>query len=175
MAVNFHKIFTALLTVAGLAFLSGSARLLAAEQQDESLEIKPVYIFQNKGNRDPFVPRFRQEALSSVAMVDITTFTLLGITTDSQGRRAALFRSKSGSTSGYVFLEGRLYGDNDEEVNYISGEWKGERDILLRQGDREVLFKMPQQADTQTNIYPDTTARPQEQGSNRTGNSQANP
>jgi hypothetical protein len=108
---------------------------------DEQFEIKPLYIFQNSGGRDPFSPRYKQETFPTVLKVDITTLTLLGIT-ESNNIRTALFKSKIGSNFGYIFTGGKLYGDNEEIITDIAGEFKSNIEVLLRQGDGEVLFKL---------------------------------
>lgn len=131
MALNYAVILAALLMP--VCALAGDA--------DGKFDIKPLYIFQNSGGRDPFSPRYKQETFPTVLAVDITTLTLLGIT-ESNNIRTALFKSKIGSNFGYIFTGGRLYGDNDEIITDIAGEFKNDMEVLLRQGDREVLFKL---------------------------------
>jgi hypothetical protein len=120
----------------------------------DDFEIKPVYVFENKAGRDPFEPRYKTEATQSMADVDITTFSLQGIT-DSKGTQAALFTSKSGNPFGYIFIEGKLYGENDKVISDVSGEIKENAEVLLIQGDREVLFKLNERQNG-PNIRPDT-------------------
>jgi len=108
---------------------------------DDELEVKPLYIFQNKADRDPFEPRGKKQAVPPIAEVDITTFRLLGIT-ESGGVKAALFRSKSGNPFGYIFIGTKLYGDNDKVVAGVDGEIKNDEEVILVQGDKEVLFKL---------------------------------
>jgi|GEM_PF-1084036 hypothetical protein len=114
---------------------------LKADDQNEKFDIKPLYIFQNSGGRDPFSPRYKEETFPTVVAVDITTLALLGIT-ESNNVKTALFKSKIGSNFGYIFTGGRMYGDNDEIISDIAGEFKSDMEVLLRQGDREVLFKL---------------------------------
>jgi hypothetical protein len=125
----------------------------AAESEDE-FEIKPLYIFEDKAGRDPFEPRHRKEAVPAMMSVDITTFSLQGIT-ESRGMLAALFKSKSGNPFGYIFMDGKLYGENDRVIPDIAGEIKANNEVLLIQGDREVLFKLDENTDG-PNIRPDT-------------------
>jgi hypothetical protein len=120
----------------------------------DDFEIKPVYIFVNKAGRDPFEPRYKTEAAPAMVDVDITTFSLQGIT-ESKGLQAALFKSKSGNPFGYIFIDGKLYGENDRIIPDVSGEIKENQQVLLIQGDREVLFKLDEQIDG-PNIRPDT-------------------
>jgi hypothetical protein len=125
----------------------------SAETADD-FEIKPVYIFVDKAGRDPFEPRYKTEVAPAMVDVDITTFSLQGIT-ESKGMQAALFKSKSGSPFGYIFIDGKLYGENDRIIPDVSGEIKENQQVLLVQGDKEVLFKIDEQLDG-PNIRPDT-------------------
>jgi hypothetical protein len=120
----------------------------------DDFEIKPVYIFVNKAGRDPFEPRYKTEAAPAMVDVDITTFSLQGIT-ESKGMQAALFKSKSGNPFGYIFIDGRLYGENDRVIPDVSGEIRENQQVLLVQGDREVLFKLDEQLNG-PDIRPDT-------------------
>lgn len=125
----------------------------AADMTDD-FEIKPVYVFVNKAGRDPFEPRHKTQAAPAMMDVDITTFSLLGIT-ESKGMQAALFKSKSGNPFGYIFIDGKLYGENDRVIADVSGEIKQNEEVLLIQGDREVLFKLDDR-NNGPNIRPDT-------------------
>jgi hypothetical protein len=108
----------------------------------DEFEIKPAYIFQNKAGRDPFEPRYKREAVPAMAEIDITAFSLQGITIDAGGGKAALFRSKSGNPFGYIFMDGKLYGENDQVIPDVAGEIRPTNEVLLIQGDKEVLFKL---------------------------------
>ena len=77
----------------------------------------------------------------AVVEVDISTFLLIGIT-NSQDVKAALFRSKSGSPFGYIFMNGKLQGENERIISDVAGEIKSDEEVVLIQGDREVLFKL---------------------------------
>jgi hypothetical protein len=119
---------------------------LKAEESADFSAVKPLYIFQNKGGRDPFYPRYMKQTSGSIESVDITTLSLQGVT-ESNGIKSALLKSRNGLTFGYIFTDGRLYGDNDVEIADVTGEFKGENELLLRQGDREITFSMPENAD----------------------------
>lgn len=120
----------------------------------DEFEIKPLYVFENKAGRDPFEPRYKKEAAPAVVEVDITTFSLQGIT-ESKGIQAALFKSKSGNPFGYIFMDGRLYGENDKVIPDVAGEIKEGGEVILIQGDREVLFRLNESIEG-PNIRPDT-------------------
>ncbi|HRU39071.1 MAG TPA: hypothetical protein P5511_04280 [Candidatus Goldiibacteriota bacterium] len=111
-----------------------------AVAEDEYL-IKPLYEFKNKAKRDPFSARHEKDSTIAAVSVDITTFSLIGITQSGQ-LKTALFKSKNGTPFGYIFAEGRLYGENDRVIEGIEGEIRGVDIVLLRQGDREVIFKL---------------------------------
>ena len=125
-----------------------------ADDDNSAFEIKPLYIFQNKAGRDPFTPRYRTGVLPSMLKVDISTFTLVGIT-QSNGSRAALFRSKTGVQTGYIFMDGRLTTDNDVVVTDVAGVFKNDTEIMLKQGDKEVLFTLPKTPPVSPIIRPD--------------------
>ena len=114
---------------------------IVAEEEEMDFDIKPIYQFQNKSGRDPFEPRYKKELAPAVVEVDISTFLLIGIT-KSEGANAALFKSKSGNPFGYIFINGKLYGENERIIPDIAGEIKSDSEVVLVQGDREVLFKL---------------------------------
>jgi len=130
----------------------GMAAVSTAAAEDE-FEIKPLYVFQNKAARDPFTARNEKHSTTAVVNVDISTFSLLGIT-QSGGLKTALFKSRSGSPFGYIFTEGRLYGENDRVIPGIDGEIRGVDTVVLRQGDKEVLFRLDAAVDG-PNIRPE--------------------
>lgn len=134
------KIKTAVVFIVFLAALFALQPVSADEA--ENLEIKPSYVFQDKAGRDPFEPRYEKEVAPAFKEVDITTFSLQGITTDDRGMKAALFKSRSGNPFGYIFIGDKLYGENDQVISDVTGEIKSDKEALLRQGDREVLFKI---------------------------------
>ncbi|MCX7698974.1 MAG: hypothetical protein N2114_05865 [Candidatus Goldbacteria bacterium] len=112
-----------------------------AQEQELIFEIKPIYEFTFKAGRDPFEPRILKEQIPAMIDVDISTFKLIGIT-ESQGVKTALFMSRSGSTFGFIFIDGVLYGENNRKIPGITGEIKSNEEVLLIQGDKEVLFKL---------------------------------
>ena len=139
-----------------LSVFLGTA-VIKAEANGDDFTVKPIYIFQNKAGRDPFTPRFEKENSYSISAVDITTLSIQGVS-ESSGIKTALFRTKSGMSFGYIFTEGKLYGDNDVEITDVNGEFKGDFEVLLRQGDREVLFRLPSEASDGPNIRPEQSA-----------------
>lgn len=143
------------------AFLLGlmliPAVIIAVDSGDD-FTVKPSYIFQNKAGRDPFVPRFIKETSFSILAVDITTLSIMGVS-ESLGVKTALFRTKSGMSFGYIFTDGRLYGDNDLQIADVTGEFKSDFEILLRQGDREVLFRLPSETTNGPNIRPESAVK----------------
>jgi hypothetical protein len=140
-----------------IAVFTGMLLLPCAVMPDDTIndfEIKPAYDFVYKAGRDPFEPRYKTEAAPAMIDVDITTFSLQGIT-ESKGAQAALFKSKSGNPFGYIFMDGKLYGENERVIPDVTGEIKENAEVLLVQGDKEVLFKLDDQVDG-PNIRPDT-------------------
>lgn len=126
-----------------------------AQEQELVFEIKPVYEFNFKAGRDPFEPRILKQQIPAIVNVDISTFKLLGIT-ESNGTKTALFMSRSGSTFGFIFIDGMLYGENNKQIPGVSGEIKNNEEVLLKQGDKEVLFKLMQDIEG-PNIKPEAS------------------
>ncbi|HPD18099.1 MAG TPA: hypothetical protein PLF61_00365 [Candidatus Goldiibacteriota bacterium] len=137
-----------------LFVLSGINYVLAQNQeQDVFFDIKPIYEFGFKAGRDPFEARIQKQQIPAIIDVDISTFKLIGIT-ESQGIKTALFMCRSGTPFGFIFVDGTLYGENNKQIHGISGEIKSNDEVLLRQGDKEVLFKLTQDIEG-PNIKPE--------------------
>lgn len=128
---------------------------LFSSQEPDELTVKPAYIFTNKGGRDPFSPRHMAEPVPAFVKIDITSLALLGVT-ETNGVQAALFVNKTGQSVGFVFMNGKMYGDNDEEISGITGNIKSHSEVLLVQGDREVLYTLTPQINS-LNIRPTDT------------------
>jgi hypothetical protein len=119
-----------------------AAPAIAADQQPvDEFEIKPVYEFSYKAGRDPFEPRYKNNSIKINDLIDISALYLMGITV-SGGGKAALFSFKNGSNFGYVFMDGKLYGENNTVIEDIKGEINENSEVILIQGDREILFKL---------------------------------
>lgn len=142
--------------IIALIFTAGFCSSGFSNQDADDLTVKPAYSFTNKGGRDPFSPRYMGQPVPVFAKVDITSLALLGVT-ETEGVKAALFVNKTGQSVGFVFTEGRMYGDNNEEVTGITGEIKSSSEVLLVQGDKEVLYTLNEQVNS-LNIRPTDTA-----------------
>lgn len=139
-------------------FLYGLFAIICVFAQEEELvfKIKPIYEFNFKAGRDPFEPRILKQQIPAIVDVDISTLKLLGIT-ESKGVKTALFMSRSGSAFGFIFIDGVLYGENNKQILGISGEIKSNEEVLLKQGDKEVLFKLTKDIEG-PNIKPEGSA-----------------
>ena len=124
--------------------------MLFASSETINYEIKPKYSFANKGGRDIFTPRNDME-VNYMERVDISALRLNGIS-GINGTKAALFGTKSSSEFGYVFMNGALLGENEEIVQGITGEVRNDKEVMLRQGDKEILFKLPDDNASEVNI-----------------------
>jgi hypothetical protein len=118
----------------------------------EELTVKPIYEFSNKSKRDPFVPRQFRNLLQSNRDVVISTLLLEGITLTNESK-TALFMNRSGGNFSYILADGIFYGENNTPIPEITGEIRNENEVMLRQGDREILFKMSKEA-TGSDIKP---------------------
>ncbi len=123
-----------------IVLLSGLTGKIAAAEAGE-FEIKPLYEFKYKAKRDPFYPPYKKDPYQKPPEVDVTTFTLVGIT-ESEGLKTALFVSKRGKKLGYIFTNGKLYAENNMEITGVEGEIKGSKEVVLIQGDNEVVFEL---------------------------------
>ena len=126
-----------------------------SEQESDELIVRPGYIFSNKGGRDPFYPRHIGQPLSAYTGVDISSLSLAGVTV-TNGVQAALFVNKTGQSAGFVFVNGKMYGDNDQEIIGINGEIKSSSEVLLIQGDKEVMYTLNEPVNS-LNIRPTDT------------------
>ncbi len=121
--------------------LLNSIFVLADDKDIEEFAIKPLYVFSNKGKRDPFKPRYKKEVIPVIDTIDISTLVLQGITETRQSK-AALFKTASGSDVSYIFINGKMYRENEEVISDIKGEIKNDKEVVLKQGDKEILFKL---------------------------------
>ncbi len=108
---------------------------------ENDIVIKPLYVFENKGNRDPFISRANQQVFPQLKILDISALKLYGIM-ESEGRRSALFGNKSGNSFGYILKDGEFYEENNNIVPDVKGDIKSDKEVLLIQGDKEILFKL---------------------------------
>ncbi len=123
-----------------VVLLAGLTVKIPAEVTGE-FEIRPRYEFKYKAERDPFYPPYKKDPYKKPPEVDVTTFTLVGIT-ESGGIKTALFVSKGGRKLGYIFTNGRLYAENNMKITGVEGEIKGSQEVVLIQGDNEVVFEL---------------------------------
>ncbi len=121
--------------------LINTAFILADDKETDEFVIKPLYVFSNKGKRDPFKPRYKKEVIPVIDTVDISTLVLQGITETKQSK-AALFKTMSGSDVSYIFINGKMYKENEEIISDVKGEIKNNKEVVLKQGDKEILFKL---------------------------------
>jgi hypothetical protein len=101
----------------------------------------PIFHFKNETGRDPFSARQLLINMEQKNDLQISTLMLEGIT-NTGSRKTALFSTTGGFKSGYIFEDGALYGDNDKVIEGITGKILNKDEIILRQGDKEVIFKL---------------------------------
>jgi hypothetical protein len=125
------------------------------QSDDTDYVIKPQYIFSNKAGRDPFMPKFKKMGeMNASDKINISALSIVGIT-ESKGEKAALFKTTIGDPFGYIFFDGVFYGPNDTVVDGISGEIKNSNEVLLVQGDKEIIFTLNSDTVTTYSIRPD--------------------
>ena len=121
--------------------LGGLIYSLEAEEKKLTLQTGPQPVYKTKGRNDPFLPpRFGK--LHKVAeQVDIENLKLTGIIRNPQ-RALALFSSRTGPKFGYLLKGERLYRENFQPIPEITGEISHPRKVVLKQGDREIVFRL---------------------------------
>jgi hypothetical protein len=144
---------TAVFTAAAAAAVLGAFAFAYADSIDsDELIVKPIYEFSNKNKRDPFVPRQFRNLLQSNKDIVISTLLLEGITL-TKDSKTALFVNRSGGNFNYILADGIFYGENNTRIPEITGEIRNGNEVMLRQGDREILFKMSKET-TGSDIRP---------------------
>ena len=68
--------------------------------------------------------------------------------------KSALLRTTGGFLFSYIFEDGRLFGDNSKVIEGVSGKILNDNELLLKQGDKEIIFKLEKDM-TGYNILPE--------------------
>ena len=114
---------------------------------------KPIFEYKVDSGRDPFSPGQLIKYVRGQSNVQISSLMLEGITITGN-RKSALLRTTGGFMFSYIFEDGRLYGDNSKVIEGITGKILNKYEVLLQQGDREILFKL-EKGMTGYNIGPE--------------------
>ncbi|PKL92312.1 MAG: hypothetical protein CVV21_03090 [Candidatus Goldiibacteriota bacterium HGW-Goldbacteria-1] len=114
---------------------------------------KPIFEYKVESGRDPFSPRQLIKYVRGQSNVQISSLMLEGITITGN-RKSALLRTTGGFMFSYIFEEGKLYADNSKVIEGITGKILNQYEVLLQQGDREILFKLEKDM-TGYNIGPE--------------------
>lgn len=112
----------------------------ASPSEDEKL-FKPLAQYQLKGRRDPFLQPQAGLAHNVMNRVDIGMLRLTGVIQHPQ-RALALFAVASGPKFGYLLKGGKLYRENNQPVAGITGEILSRTEVVLKQGDDRMVFKL---------------------------------
>lgn len=116
----------------------------SAAEDENDFTIKPNYEYRHNIGRDPFRGFDRVQDVDILKKVDISSLVLSGIS-KIDGEYAAIFRNRTGETYGYMLVGGKLLGQNDIPIEGITGEVKDERSVQLKQGDKEIVFTLPEE------------------------------
>ena len=125
----------------------------SAHAQGNQYSAAPIFEFKNETGRDPFSAKQLITYMGQQDNLQISTLMLEGIT-NTGNRKTALFSTTGGFKSGYIFEDGVLYGDNDKVIEGIEGKILNKDEIILKQGDKEVLFKLDKEV-SGYNIRPE--------------------
>ncbi len=108
---------------------------------EDDLVVKPIYEFKSGNLRNPFLPRQFGKMAQGEEYVHISALKLKGITF-SGNSKSAMFVSIGGSDFNYLLIDGVFYGENNKEISEITGEVKNNFEAVLRQGDKEILYRL---------------------------------
>jgi len=123
-------IFKSSLWLLGIIILVNS---LAVASEDN-------FTYKAKNRRDPFIqPSSR--AIAKSGKINIVNLKLVGMLRNPQ-KVMALFTAKTGPKFGYLFQDNRLFKENHQPIVGISGEINNPKEVVLRQGEKEVVFKL---------------------------------
>jgi hypothetical protein len=121
----------------------GSSVFLSESQADTpSVDVfQPSVLYQVKGRRDPFIRSQPGSTYRVVTRVDITILRLTGVISHPQ-RSLALFNTQTGPRFGYILKGGQLYRENNQLVLGITGEIVNRNEVVLKQGDKRILYRL---------------------------------
>jgi len=108
---------------------------------EDELSVKPIYEFKSAGARNPFLPRQFSQMAQGEEYVHISALKLKGITISGESK-SAIFVSAGGADFNYLLIDGIFYGENSKELNQITGEVKSSYEAVLRQGDKEIVYRL---------------------------------
>ena len=114
---------------------------------------KPVFEYKVESGRDPFSPKQLVTYVRTQSNVQISSLMLEGITITGKNK-SALLRTTGGFLFSYIFEDGRLFGDNSKVIEGVSGKILNDNELLLKQGDKEIIFKLEKDM-TGYNILPE--------------------
>ncbi len=114
---------------------------------------KPVFEYKVESGRDPFSPKQLVTYVRTQSNVQISSLMLEGITINGKNK-SALLRTTGGFLFSYIFEDGRLFGDNSKVIEGVSGKILNDNELLLKQGDKEIIFKLEKDM-TGYNILPE--------------------
>jgi Tfp pilus assembly protein PilP len=134
MSTHSAKRFLAL----GAVLWAAGPALAAA--QDEIL-FQPPAVYQSQTRRDPFVQPAAGRLNNILPRLDIDSLKLTGVISHPH-RSLALFTAQTGPRFGYLLKEGKLYGENHRLVSGVTGQVLNSEQVILKQGNRRIVFKM---------------------------------
>jgi len=114
---------------------------------------KPAFEYKVESGRDPFSPKQLITYVRGQSNVQISSLMLEGITITGTNK-SALLRTTGGFLFSYIFKDGKLYGDNSKVIEGVSGRILNNNELLLKQGDKEIIFKLEKDM-TGYNILPE--------------------
>jgi hypothetical protein len=106
----------------------------------DQVSLKPVFLFDMRGRKDPFVPYALMTATAKVAGLDIREMQFGGLL-QVRDQRVALFQALGVH---YTLKGGKLYGPDGALIPGVHGrvvkQGVDEGQVLLEQGEQHLLF-----------------------------------
>lgn len=131
-----------LLVLLGATVLINRSVQADSDDSDNSrLLVRSKIAYHSKGRRDPFVQPRINNYHHLLGQVDIESLKLTGIIRNDQ-QATALFTTQTGPRFGYLLKQGKLYRENHQPVTGITGDVINPKQVVLRQGEREIIFKL---------------------------------
>jgi len=112
----------------------------AVTSSDEAF-FRPPVVYEARDRRDPFVQPQQGRLRNVLGRVDIDVLKLTGVIYNPR-RSLALFRTVTGPSFGYLLQGGKLFSENHQPVAGITGEVRNSEEAVLRQGDKEIVFRL---------------------------------
>ena len=136
-----RQFLSCMLLLTSMVVIGGQTRVFAADDINGSVLLRPKVIYQAQNRRDPFVKPSAGQFHHVIEQVDIESLKLTGIIRN-PNQATALFTTQTGPKFGFLLKAGKLYRENHQSINGITGEIINPKEVILRQDGRTITFKL---------------------------------